>query len=129
MSSIHREPCADEVGGHTILDTLGGTEVFHVFAHSAASLGPMPGGTEAELDFGVERALLLARPEDVVCVSRPVEPDYLYFLSSLGLGPGAGRIVVAAAENAGAGTATLPELLARDVRALAEICQRIGRVR
>jgi hypothetical protein len=112
----------------SILDTLGGSDVVHVFAHSTASLGHVPGYTEreAELDHGVERALLLARPDDVVCVTRPVEPAYLEFLHGLGLGPNAGNVVVATAEHAPNRRATLPELLAKDERLLAAIRDRIG---
>ena len=35
-----------------------------------------------------ERALLLAAEGDVVCVSRPVDPEYLAFLGALGLALG-----------------------------------------
>ena len=41
-----------------------------------------------------ERALLLAEPEDVVCLAEPIEPEYLDYLSSLGLSFSADRIVV-----------------------------------
>jgi len=84
-----------------MLDVFGGPGVVHVFVHSTASLGHMPGleESEAELNFEAERALLLARPDDVVCVTEPVEPEYLEFLASLGLGPRTGRIVVAGTEN------------------------------
>jgi hypothetical protein len=42
-----------------------------------------------------ERALVLARPQDVVCVPDEVEPAYLTYLAELGLGPRAGRVVAA----------------------------------
>lgn len=38
-----------------------------------------------------ERALVLARPQGVVCVPDEVEPAYLTYLAELGLGPRAGR--------------------------------------
>ena len=36
-----------------------------------------------------ERALLLAEPGDVVCVSAPIDPDYLAYLAHLGIDRGA----------------------------------------
>lgn len=49
-----------------------------------------------------ERALLLAGAEDVVCLSREVEAEYLGFLSSLGLGPAASNVVVVPGRDGGA---------------------------
>ncbi len=40
-----------------------------------------------------ERALVLARPQDIVCVSEEVEPAYLSYLAELGLGPASDRVV------------------------------------
>ncbi|MGH7499092.1 MAG: hypothetical protein ACREL3_09615 [Gemmatimonadales bacterium] len=40
-----------------------------------------------------ERALVLARPQDIVCVSDEVEPAYLSYLAELGLGPAPDRVV------------------------------------
>ena len=42
-----------------------------------------------------ERALLLAEPGDLVCVSAPIDPEYLEFLAGLGIGPRAEDVVVA----------------------------------
>jgi hypothetical protein len=117
MTSRPRAPFADDRGSTSSSDAADGPHAVHVFVHSTASLGQLRGCTEkeAELDFGVDRALLLARPGDVVCLGRPVEPAYLEFLNRLGLGPRAGRIVVTGV------AAPLPEALARDRGALAEI--------
>lgn len=41
-----------------------------------------------------ERSLILAQPGDVVCIPNPVDPDYLAFLDSLGLGPDPEDVVV-----------------------------------
>ena len=40
-----------------------------------------------------ERALVLARSQDIVCVSDEVEPAYLSYLAELGLGPASNRVV------------------------------------
>lgn len=42
-----------------------------------------------------ERALVLARSQDIVCVSEEVEPAYLAYLAELGLGPSPERVVAA----------------------------------
>lgn len=60
-----------------------------LLAHAATSL---PGAAElsrlhpANLRYD-QRALLMARPEDLVCVLGGVDPHYLDYLGSLGLGP------------------------------------------
>ena len=52
-----------------------------------------------------ERALVLAQGDDVVCVPGRVEPEYLGFLSALGIGPSMDNVVVVppAAGHAAAG--------------------------
>jgi hypothetical protein len=117
MNPLSRHPPGEGTGIWPLVDVQDGPKVAHVFVHSTASLGDLPGCTarEAALDFGVDRALLLARPGDVVCLGRPAEPAYLEFLADLGLGPDPGRIVVASSPGA------LPEVLARETRALAAI--------
>lgn len=59
----------------------------------------LAGGPAAQLfvhgQTHAERALVLARPQDVVCVPDEVEPAYLAYLAELGLGPRAGRVVAA----------------------------------
>jgi hypothetical protein len=59
----------------------------------------LAGGPHAQLfvhgQAHAERALVLARPQDVVCVHDEIEPAYLAYLAELGLGPGAGRVVAA----------------------------------
>jgi len=77
-------------------DVRGGPDVIHVFAHTVASLDPMPGlwQTDRESDILAERALLLALSDDIVCVSEPVDAGYLEFLADLGLGSRPERVVV-----------------------------------
>ncbi len=48
------------------------------------------------IEFLPERALLLARRNDLVCVADEVEPAFLHYLAELGLGPDPSGIVVAA---------------------------------
>lgn len=63
-----------------------------LFLHCVGS--PVPGH-----DRYAERALVLARGDDVVCVPRGIEPEYLGFLSALGLGPAAANVIAAPAGN------------------------------
>ncbi len=59
----------------------------------------LAGGSAAQLfvhgQAHAERALVLARPQDIVCVPDEVDPAYLSFLAGLGLGPRAGRVIAA----------------------------------
>jgi hypothetical protein len=78
----------------SILSTLGESEV-HIFAHDIATAF-----RRAELEahipgyrFYGQRALLFARPDDIVCVSEPVDRHYLKYLSELGIGPSADRLI------------------------------------
>lgn len=74
-----------------------------LLAHAATSL---PGAAElgrlhpANLRYD-QRALLMARPDDLVCVLGGIEPDFLGYLGSLGLGP-ARRNLVAVPQQAAA---------------------------
>jgi len=63
-----------------------------LFVHGAATLG---GSSSAALtaERASERALVLARPQDIVCVTEEVEPAYLAYLAELGLGPSPERVV------------------------------------
>jgi hypothetical protein len=58
-----------------------------IFAHAVYSVG---------ISEHPERAVLLAGPEDIVCVSAPVDQDFLGFLADLKIGADPARIVVAA---------------------------------
>jgi hypothetical protein len=59
----------------------------------------LAGGSPAQLFVHgrthADRALVLARPQDVVCVPDEVEPAYLSYLPDLGLGPRRGHVVAA----------------------------------
>jgi Pre ATP-grasp domain len=69
-----------------------------------------------------ERALLLARHQDIVCLSHEVEPAYLEYLRQLGLGPDPSGIVVAA-PPAGAGAGPLCTTLLQSDAALERLSQ------
>jgi hypothetical protein len=63
-----------------------------LFVHGAAT--PRGGsGAVPATERASERALVLARPQDIVCVSEEVEPAYLDYLAELGLGPSPERVV------------------------------------
>jgi hypothetical protein len=69
-----------------------------------------------------ERALLLARPGDVVCVAQAVDAEYLRFLDSLELGPRHGDVVVVEGVRPGAG---LSARLVRDPDSLQRVADRL----
>jgi hypothetical protein len=70
-----------------------------------------------------ERALLLARPGDVVCVACEVDERYLRFLDSLEIGPRREDILVIEDVRPGTG---LSARLVRDPDAMARVARRLG---
>lgn len=110
----------------SIVSTLGGSGVTQVFTHhitSAADIGVLKAVTPGYKHFD-QRALLLARPDDIVCVRGTVDETYVEFLSQLGLGPKRDHIVELGV-SAGDEETMLPDLLRRNSEALESICQRI----
>lgn len=78
-----------------ILDTLGAAT--QIFVHHLASLGSvaeltatLPGSEKYP-----ERSLVMARPDDLVCVLDRVDDHYLQFLAHLAIGPKPENIIVA----------------------------------
>jgi hypothetical protein len=85
-----------------------------IYAHAATSIDlesyrACKGPT---LPHQAERALLLARQGDLVCVDEPVDPAYLAFLSRLDLGPLPEHVVVGARHAPR--QVALPDKLQRD---------------
>jgi hypothetical protein len=60
-----------------------------------------------------ERALVAARPRDVVCISGRVDPEYIKFLRRYGIGPAAGHVFEFAA-SAEEGPVPMADRLRRD---------------
>jgi hypothetical protein len=74
-----------------------------------------------------ERALVLARPQDIVCVADEVDPAYLAYLAELGLGPRPGRVVAASRfGGAAAGDRALWARLAGSADALRALAELLG---
>ncbi len=65
----------------SLLEPLDNDSTTRLFVHGA----PTPRASE--------RALVLARPQDIVCVADEVEPAYLAYLAELGIGPAPERVV------------------------------------
>lgn len=68
-----------------------------IFVHCATSVDYL-----AELNASIpgvehyaERALLLAEHDDIVCLPREIDPEYIAYLAGLGLGPAPGNVLVA----------------------------------
>ncbi|HEU5041279.1 MAG TPA: hypothetical protein VFT84_10680, partial [Gemmatimonadales bacterium] len=88
-----------------------------LFLHCAGSATP-------PFDRQAERALVLASGDDVVCVPREIDPEYLGFLSSIGLGPSAAN-VVAVPERSGIG-GSLAERILRTGGMVEQLAGRLG---
>ena len=110
-------------GISSLADTLGGPDVTHVFVHSTRSLPYFDTLTTVLPGFHkyADRALVAARPDDVVCVADPVEEAYLDFLGDLGIGPRPGNIVALSSEPGADKDIPLPALALRNERALERI--------
>jgi hypothetical protein len=70
-----------------------------------------------------ERALLLARPGDVVCLAQPVEAEYFEFLRSLSIGPRAEDVLVIPGVTPGTG---LSERVGADPDAFDRLAARLA---
>jgi hypothetical protein len=66
-----------------------------LFVHCVTSLPCYGALAKVDKERYPERALLLARPQDIVCVSEEVDPAYLEYLAELGLGLSPDRVVPA----------------------------------
>lgn len=94
----------------------------------------LSGGSPAQLfvhgHTHADRALVLARPQDIVCVPDEVDPSYLAYLANLGLGPRPGHVVAASrfGPPAPADWALWAQLAwsADALRALADLLRRNG---
>jgi hypothetical protein len=123
-------PEDDSPAGHTgrVTASFGGPDVTQVFVHDVASV-PNSEALASILPWTrthCERALLLARPHDIVCVLRPVDGDFVRFLREMGIGPDPENIVVASPRD-GAGTGgDLVGLLLSSPAAIGKIAERIA---
>lgn len=107
----------------SIAETLGGADVAHVFVHDLTWFARREG-----YHFGntrtsgwAERALVVARPHDVVCLLEPVDEAFLAHLSALGIGPRPEHVVTVAQGSDSDPGIPLAERLAHDDRALRAI--------
>ena len=123
MSTEYRTPFDRENGINILIETLGGSAVTHIFVHSVASLGNLEELAAALPGFEKypERSLVLARPEDLVCVLDAVDDRHLQFLTGLGVGPNRENIVAMSKESNLTFAVSLSDLLMYDREALSTI--------
>jgi len=123
MSAGYQTEFDRENGISSIIDTLGGSNITQVFVHSVTSLENITELTETVtgLEKYPERSLLVARPDDLVCVVDKVDNQYLQFLSKLGIGLSNKNIIVASKDFQQDSDATLSDLLMSNCEALLAI--------
>jgi hypothetical protein len=101
-----------------------------LFVHCATPAGPSHEGNEAlrGVERYPDRALVLARSQDVVCVAGEVDPDYLAYLGELGLGPRPEHVVSASRYGSATGRALWARLAGNTaaLRALGNLVRRTG---
>ncbi|MGH7901615.1 MAG: hypothetical protein ACRENZ_07745, partial [Thermodesulfobacteriota bacterium] len=112
MSAGYQTKFDRENGISSIIERLGGASITQIFVHNVT----LPGFEKYE-----ERALIVARPDDVVCVADTVDKDYLSFLSNLGIGPKNGNLVVASKHIPRNSASYLSDLLMNDNEAILTI--------
>lgn len=115
----------------TVAATLGGPEVAHVFVHDIAWFLRREGehypGTRPPA--WAERALVMARAQDVVCLLEPVDPDFQRYLAALGIGPRPERVVTVGRDGGADSLRSLAERLARDDDALGAVAAMVANAR
>ena len=74
---------------NSIVETLGDSNVIQIFVHGVTSLKNSHNfeAVVDEFEKLSEKSLVIARPDDLVCVAKSVDDGYLQFLSSVGIEP------------------------------------------
>ncbi|MBA3965330.1 MAG: hypothetical protein H0X47_06085 [Nitrospirales bacterium] len=112
----------------SLVSTLGPAEVIHIFVHDATALlknVPRDARTRNSRSYD-QRALLMARPHDVVCMSSPsIDPSFAHFLSERGIGPRSNNIIQLDTASCDE-ECTISHLLCRCPVLLHDICERVA---
>ncbi|WNM63513.1 hypothetical protein [Candidatus Nitrospira neomarina] len=110
-----------------IISTLGGSDVTHIFVHDPVALSKnIPLEMRPPNVRGYDqRALVMARPHDVVCLTGKVDLSYLGFLHELGVGPELGNIIELESGPV-FGECLDNDLFCPSVDSLHRICERIS---
>lgn len=114
----------EDPGSAAVTPLIDRPDVVHVYVHGLGAM-PNPDALERELgriDLYAERALLCARPRDVVCVPEPIDPAYLTYLRRTKIGPRPENILVLT----GGPDRGLAQRLAEDTAALRRIAERVA---
>lgn len=123
MSRCYQTDLDLKNGTSPIIDTLGGDDVIQIFIHSITPLGDLAELEETLPGFEryPERSLVMARADDIVCVSRGVDNEYLKFLSTIRIGPKKENVIMVLKEPRTNIGENLSELLLTNQDALREI--------
>ncbi|MGH7791333.1 MAG: hypothetical protein ACREOB_03355, partial [Thermodesulfobacteriota bacterium] len=120
MSAINQTEFDRENGISAITETLGGENVTQIFVHSVTSLDNI-GEIAPTAPVYPERALLFARSDDIVCLSKSVDKRYLEFLNSFGIGLKEENIIVASENVDQNALMSLSDLLTNNPKAILAI--------
>ncbi|MGH7233150.1 MAG: hypothetical protein ACREJU_17595, partial [Nitrospiraceae bacterium] len=128
--SVEYQPEFDAKSGvSSIVETLGGDHSTQIFVHGMDSIGnpAQLAITKPGFHKYPERALVVARPNDFVCVLDRVDDRYLRFLSTLGVGPHEDNIIVASKRGHRSSSTSLSDVLMSNHDALLAIRERVQR--
>ncbi|MFC1883728.1 ATP-grasp domain-containing protein [Thermodesulfobacteriota bacterium] len=115
MAEFYLTKFDKKYGLEPLMGTLGDSKTTQIFVHSIRTFG----------NIHDEKALLMARRNDIVCTSGKVDDDYLEFLSDLGVGPNYENIITVPEISTADFGATLSELLITNKDTLMEIQKKI----
>ncbi|MGH7525370.1 MAG: hypothetical protein ACREMX_01555, partial [Gemmatimonadales bacterium] len=107
----------------SLLERLEDGAECQLFVHCATSVSYLSelAGSIPWVERYAERALVLARPKDIVCVTDEVDPAYLAYLADLGVGPRAENVLPASRFGAATPGRALWARLAGNAEALREL--------
>ncbi len=120
MSVVYQTEFDRDNGISAITETLGGSDVTQIFVHSVTSLDNIAEIAPTAPVYP-ERSLLFARSDDIVCVSKKIDEQYLQFLNSFGIGPRRENIIVAPESGHQNSLMSLSDLLMSNHRAMSTI--------
>ncbi len=112
----------------SLQESLGGAETTRFFLHDVVSFTPGDPtiSTVPGRDGDIENALVVARPQDLVCISPNTHAGHLNYLTRLGLGPSSQNIIRLTGDNPSRRNICHAKSLLESPGLLGEICSRVS---
>ena len=113
----------------SLQESSGGADTTRIFLHDVVFFTPGDSTTVTmpNRDGDIEKALVVARPQDLVCISPDTHPDYLKYLAQLELGPSSQNIIRLTGGSPSRDDTCHAQSLLESPEILGEICSKIRR--